>query len=93
MSWQPEREEMDRAEIEQLQLERLEATLNRVQRSVPFYRKRFEEAGFEADGFRSLSDLRRLPFTTKEDLRQHYPLGFCAVPREQIARIHAGHKR
>jgi phenylacetate-CoA ligase len=89
MSWQPDREEMDRAEIEQLQLERLEATLNRVQRSVPFYRKRFEEAGFEAEGLRSLADLRQLPFTTKQDLRDNHPYGLFAVPLRDVVRVHA----
>jgi phenylacetate-CoA ligase len=89
MSWQPDREEMDRAEIDQLQLERLEATLNRVQRSVPFYRKRFAEAGFEAEGLRSLADLRKLPFTTKQDLRDNHPYGLFAVPLRDVVRVHA----
>jgi phenylacetate-CoA ligase len=89
MSWQPDREEMDRTEIEQLQLERLEATLNRVARNVPFYRKRFEEVGFEADGLRSLADLRRLPFTTKQDLRDNHPYGLFAVPLREVVRVHA----
>jgi phenylacetate-CoA ligase len=89
MSWQPEREEMERAEIEQLQLERLEATLNRVQRSVPFYQRRFAEIGFEADGLRSLADLRRLPFTTKQDLRDNHPYGLFAVPLREVVRVHA----
>ncbi len=89
MSWQPDREEMDRAEIDQLQLERLEATLNRVQRSVPFYRKRFAEAGFEAEGLRSLTELGKLPFTTKQDLRDNHPYGLFAVPLRDVVRVHA----
>jgi phenylacetate-CoA ligase len=89
MSWQPDREEMDRAGIEQLQLERLEATLTRVQRSVPFYRRRFEEIGFDADGLRSLADLRRLPFTEKRDLRDNHPYGLFAVPLRDVVRVHA----
>jgi phenylacetate-CoA ligase len=89
MSWQPDRESMNREEIEQLQLERLEATLNRVQRSVPFYRRRFAEAGFEADGLRSLHDLRCLPFTTKRDLRDNHPYGLFAVPLRDVVRVHA----
>ena len=89
MSWQPDREEMDRERIEQLQLERLEATLNRVQRNVPFYRRRFEEVGFDADGLRSLADLRKLPFTEKRDLRDSHPYGLFAVPLRDVVRVHA----
>jgi phenylacetate-CoA ligase len=89
MSWQPDRESMSRKEIEQLQLERLEATLNRVQRSVPFYGRRFAEAGFDAEGLRSLADLRRLPFTTKLDLRENHPYGLFAVPLRDVVRVHA----
>ena len=89
MTWQPDREQMDREEIGQLQLERLEATLNRVQRNVPFYQRRLAEAGFEADGLRSLDDLRRLPFTTKRDLRDNHPYGLFAVPLREVVRVHA----
>jgi phenylacetate-CoA ligase len=87
--WEPQQECMDRAELEQLQLERLEATLNRVYRHVPFYRKRFDELGFNPDDFRSLSDLSRLPFTTKADLRANHPYGLFAVPLRDIVRVHA----
>jgi phenylacetate-CoA ligase len=89
MNVQPDREAMDRKEIEQLQLERLEATLNRVQRSVPFYQRRFAEAGFDADGLRSLGDLRGLPFTGKRDLRDNHPYGMFAVPLRDVVRVHA----
>ena len=80
MYWQPESECMDREELEQLQLERLESTLNRVYRNVPFYRKKFDEIKFNPDDLRSLDDLGRLPFTTKNDLRDNYPYGLFAVP-------------
>ncbi|MEY2667386.1 MAG: hypothetical protein RJA59_24, partial [Pseudomonadota bacterium] len=89
MNGQPDRETMDRSEIEQLQLERLEATLNRVQRSVPFYQRRFAESGFDAEGLRSLGDLRRLPFTEKRDLRDNHPYGMFAVPLRDVVRVHA----
>jgi len=79
---------MDREELEQLQLERLEATLNRVARNVPLYRRRFEEIGFDPDGFRSRDDLRGLPFTTKQDLRDQYPYGLFAVPLRDVVRLH-----
>ena len=89
MNVQPDREAMDRKEMEQLQLERLEATLNRVQRSVPFYQRRFAEAGFDAEGLRSLADLRRLPLTEKRDLRDNHPYGMFAVPLRDVVRVHA----
>lgn len=89
MNGQPDREAMDRKELEQLQLERLEATLNRVQRSVPFYQRRFAEAGFDPEGLRSLDDLRRLPFTEKRDLRDNHPYGMFAVPLRDVVRVHA----
>jgi phenylacetate-CoA ligase len=88
-TWQPEQERIDREELEQLQLERLEATLTRAYRHVPYYRKRFDEVGFDPDGFRSLADLARLPFTTKEDLRTHQPYGLFAVPLRDVVRVHA----
>jgi phenylacetate-CoA ligase len=87
--WDPQCECTDRAELEQLQLERLEATLTRVARHVPFYRKRFAEIGFDPDDFRSLEDLRRLPFTTKGDLRENHPYGMFAVPLRDVVRVHA----
>ena len=87
--WEPQCECMDRAELEQLQLERLEATLTRVVRHVPLYRKRFEEIGFDPDEFRSLDDLRKLPFTTKADLRENHPYGLFAVPLRDVVRVHA----
>jgi phenylacetate-CoA ligase len=89
MYWQPENECMDRKELEQLQLERLESTLSRVYMNVPFYRKTFDEVKFNPDDLRSLDDLRRLPFTTKNDLRNNYPYGLFAVPLREIVRIHA----
>src|SRR5512136_158330 len=87
--WQPEFECMDREEIEQLQLERLESTLTRVHRNVPFYKRKFDEVGFDPDEFRSLDDLRRLPFTTKDDLCGNYPYGLFAVPLRDVVRLHA----
>jgi phenylacetate-CoA ligase len=89
MYWQQESECMDRKELEQLQLERLESTLNRVYLNVPFYRKKFDEAGFNPDDLRSLDDLRKLPFTVKNDLRDNYPYGLFAVPLREVVRVHA----
>lgn len=89
MYWERELECMDRSELEQLQLERLESTLSRVYRNVPFYRRKFDEAGFDPDELRSLDDLSRLPFTLKNDLRDNYPYGLFAVPLREVVRVHA----
>ncbi|MDA8098514.1 MAG: phenylacetate--CoA ligase [Nitrospiraceae bacterium] len=89
MYWQPDEERMDRKDLEQLQLERLESTLNRVYLNVPFYRKKFDAIGFNPDDLRSLDDLRKLPFTVKDDLRANYPYGLFAVPLREVVRVHA----
>ncbi len=89
MYWQPESECMDREELAQLQLERLESTLSRVYSNVPFYHRKFDEIGFNPDDLCSLDDLRRLPFTTKNDLRENYPYGLFAVPLREVVRVHA----
>jgi phenylacetate-CoA ligase len=75
--------------LESLQLERLQATLRHAYANNAAYRQKFDAAGVAPGDLRSLEDLARFPFTTKADLREAYPFGFFAVPREQIARIHA----
>jgi phenylacetate-CoA ligase len=80
---------MPREELEQLQLERLQATLNRVYKTVTCYRRKFDENGIDPEDFQSLSDLAKLPFTTKEDLRLNYPYGMFAVPLREVVRIHS----
>ncbi|MFZ5425633.1 MAG: phenylacetate--CoA ligase family protein [Thermodesulfobacteriota bacterium] len=87
--WEPKFESMDRAQLAQLQLERLQSTLTRVARNVPYYRKTFAALGIDPDDFRSLEDLARLPFTTKAVLRDAYPYGFFAVPLREVVRLHA----
>jgi phenylacetate-CoA ligase len=82
-------ERMSRAELEALQLERLQQTVRHAYANVPLYTRKFDEAGVHPDDIRSLDDVAKLPFTTKEDLRQTYPFGMFAVPMEQVARIHA----
>jgi len=89
MYWEPEKECMTRDALEQLQLERLQSTLYRVGTHVPFYRKSFDELKIDYDHFRSLEDLRRLPFTSKQDLRDNYPYGLFAVPLRDVVRIHS----
>ncbi|MFC7493872.1 MULTISPECIES: phenylacetate--CoA ligase PaaK [unclassified Nocardioides] len=80
---------LDRAELEALQLERLRATLRTAYDAVPHYRGAFDAAGAHPDDVTSLADLARFPFTTKADLRDNYPFGMFAVPREQVVRVHA----
>ncbi|WP_457573366.1 phenylacetate--CoA ligase family protein [Desulfolithobacter sp.] len=89
MYWEPEKECMDRESLEQLQLERLQSTLYRVGTHVPFYRKKFNELKVNFEDIKSLEDLRRLPFTTKQDLRENYPYGLFAVPLRDVVRIHS----
>ena len=80
---------MAREDLEQLQLERLQSTLYRVGTHVPFYKKKFDELKFNYDDVRSLDDLRRLPFTIKQDLRDNYPYGLFAVPLRDVVRVHS----
>jgi len=82
-------ERMSRAEIQTLQLERLQQTVRHAYANVPLYTRKLDEAGVSPDDIRTLEDVARLPFTTKEDLRQTYPFGMFAVPMERVARIHA----
>jgi len=84
-----ELEFLPRSELGDLQAERLRATLRHVEASVPFYRERFGEAGVKPDDMKSVEDISKLPFTTKQDLRDHYPFGLFAVPMGKVARIHA----
>ena len=78
-----------RDEIAAMQLQRLQHTLRQVYQNVPHYRQAFDQAGIHPDHMKTLSDLAKFPFTSKKDLRDNYPFGLFAVPREQIARIHA----
>jgi phenylacetate-CoA ligase len=80
---------LTRDELEAHQLERLRATLARVHEHVPHYRQAFTDAGVHPDDLTTLDDLRHFPFTTKADLRDNYPYGMFAVPREQVNRVHA----
>jgi phenylacetate-CoA ligase len=82
-------EKAPRAELERLQLERLQWTLRHAYEQVPHYREKFDAAGVKPGDCRSLADLGRFPFTTKADLRETYPFGMFAVPMDRIVRIHA----
>jgi phenylacetate-CoA ligase len=78
-----------RDEISALQLQRLKWTLQRTYDHVPHYRKAFDDKGVHPDDLKTLADLAKFPFTGKKDLRDNYPFGLFAVPRKQVARIHA----
>lgn len=82
-------ETASRDEIAALQLQRIRWSLRHAYDNVPFYRAKFDAAGVHPDDLHSLSDLAKFPFTVKQDLRDNYPFGMFAVPREQIARVHA----
>ncbi len=89
MYWQEENECMPREELEKLQLERLQTTLNRVATHVPFYRQKFKDLKIDTKDVGSLSDLQNLPFTYKQDLRDNYPYGLFAVPLRDVVRVHS----
>ncbi len=89
MIWNDEFETLPREAIESLQAKRLRQVVERVNATVPFYRESFEKAGISPFQINTLDDLKRLPFTLKQDMRDNYPYGLFSVPLEQIVRIHA----
>ena len=84
----PELETLSRSRLEKLQMERLQQTLARCMR-IPFYKQRFAACGLRPEDIRALDDVRKLPFTTKQDLRDNYPFGLSAVPLEEVVRLHS----
>ncbi|SFS02137.1 phenylacetate--CoA ligase family protein [Anaeromicropila populeti] len=88
MIWAKE-ETMSRTELEKIQLERLQDTVKRVYEKVPAYRAKMETANIKPEDIKSLADLAKLPFTVKQDLRDNYPFGLFAVPKNELVRIHA----
>ncbi len=89
MIWNDEFETLPREAMEALHLKRLRDLTDRVYSTVPFYRRKLTEIGYKPGDLRKLEDLSRLPFTTKDDLRENYPFGLFAVPMERVVRIHA----
>jgi len=87
--FQPEIETMDRSALDKLQLERLQRTIRLAADNVGHYQSAFADAGVGPDDLRSLEDLQKFPFTVKDNLRDAYPFGMFAVPREQLVRLHA----
>ncbi len=84
-----EYEAMPVQKMKELQLERLKWSISHAYNNVPFYKKKFDAAGFHPDQFKSLDDMRRIPFLTKQDMRDNYPYGLFAVPLSKIVRVHA----
>ncbi len=87
--WDKEKECMPRKELEELQLRRLKETVYRVYTFVPAYKEKMDEAGIKPEDIKSLKDLQKLPFTTKQDLRDNYPFGLFALPMSEVVRIHS----
>ncbi len=89
MIFNEEFETLPREVLESLQLKRLQQVVQRVYHTVGFYRRSYDEAKVRPEDIKSLADLRRLPFTTKQDLRDNYPFGLFAVPMSNVVRLHA----
>ncbi len=89
MIWDKAMECMDREELQGLQRKRLQKIVKRVYHNVPFYRRKMQNIGIEPEDIHGLEDLEKLPFTTKADIRDNYPFGLLAVPRQNIVRFHA----
>lgn len=82
-------ETMSRKDMEALQLERMRKIVRYAYDNVPFYKKKYDDAGFDPDSLKTLNDVNRIPFTVKSDLRDNYPYGLCAVPLKKLQRVHA----
>ena len=88
MIWNEEIECASIEEMKELQLERLQDVVKRAYENVPYYKKHFNEAGIKPEDIKTLEDIQKLPFTTKDDLRAAYPFGMFAVPRREIVEVH-----
>jgi len=88
MFWQKQAETIGRKTLEAFQLERLQKTVRAVYDKVPFYKNKLNEAGIKPSDIKSLNDIKKLPFSTSDDLRVNYPYGMLAVPRDNVVRLH-----
>jgi phenylacetate-CoA ligase len=88
MFWQKEIETISRKALEELQLKRLNKTVRQAYKNIPFYKESFLKSNIQPKDIASLKDIRKLPFTTREDLRENYPFGMLAVSKEQLVRLH-----
>ena len=89
MPWNDKFECMPLEELKKFQLKKLKETVAWVDKKVPFYQKKFKEMGIKSGDIKKLEDVAKLPFTIKTDLRDNYPFGLCAVPLEEVVRVHA----
>ncbi|MDD2212338.1 MAG: phenylacetate--CoA ligase, partial [Clostridia bacterium] len=89
MYWNQHYECMPREQLEKIQLERLKNIVERVYHEVPFYRRKLQEIGLEPTEIKTLEDLSKIPFTTKQDLRDNYPFGMFAASMSDVVRVHA----
>ncbi len=89
MIWNEQYECMEREELQKLQGERVSSMVKRVYDSVPFYRQKLREMGIEPGDITTIDDLKKLPFTTKQDLRDNYPFGLFTLPQTDVVRLHA----
>ena len=89
MIWNKEIECMSREAMRELQNKRLHSLVERVYNNVSFYKKKMDDLGVKPDDIQTIDDIVKLPFTYKQDLRDHYPFGLFAVPMNDIVRIHA----
>ena len=88
MFWQKDIETISRKALEELQLKRLKQTVRQAYKNIPFYKEYFSKLNIKPNDIASLKDIRKLPFTTREDLRENYPFGMLAVSKEQVVRLH-----
>ena len=88
MFWQKDIETISRSALEELQLKRLKQTVSLAYKNIPFYKEQFSKLNLKPKDITSLKDVPKLPFTTREDLRENYPFGMLAVPKEQVVRLH-----
>jgi phenylacetate-CoA ligase len=88
MFWQKDIETISRKALEELQLKRLKQTVRQAYKNIPFYKDSFSKLDIYPKDITSLKDIRKLPFTTREDMREHYPFGMLAVSKEQVVRLH-----
>lgn len=89
MIYNEKMETLERSQMEELQLKRLQETVNQAYHRVKFYQTKLDELGVKPEDIQSLEDVKKLPFTVKKDLRDHYPFGLLAVPMEKVIRLHA----
>ncbi|MBC7190472.1 phenylacetate--CoA ligase, partial [Candidatus Aerophobetes bacterium] len=88
MIWNPRYECMPREKLEELKLERLKKLVEKLYAALPFYQKKFDEVGLKPHHIKTLDDLKKIPFTTKDELREGYPFGLFCAPLEEIVEFH-----